>query len=445
MKDSGGKRGKDGDVRPSGKRYMVLFILCLLYLVSYLDRTAISVTAPAMIKEFGWSKMQMGIIFSAFFYPYALLQIAGGMLGDSFGPRRVLSGLMAWWSIFTIVTGTAWNMTSMFFIRLLFGVGEAGGFPVASRAMASWFRPEDRGNLQGITHAASRFGAAVAPPVAVSLMLAYGWRSVFYILGTIGIVWAVSFYYYYKDHPKDHKGVNEAELSLITANREVISAKRSEKKKIPWDSILRSRHVWALTLSDFCYGYTLWVYLTWLPTYLVQSRGFSILKMGIYASFPLLAGMLGDLVGGRLSDYMYKKTGNLKLARCYLVAFSFIGAMSFTLMGVYAGGALSAVYLLSAAMFFLECSNACLWAIAMDLGGDHFVGTVCGCMNTGQGVAGMISPIVFGAIVDATGSWTVPFYFSTAILIIGAILILTINPSEAINPLEAPEILKEAA
>jgi sugar phosphate permease len=422
-------------VRATRKRYVVLTILCFLYLISYLDRTAISVTAPEMIKEFGLTKTQMGLIFAAFFYPYGTLQIVGGLLGDYYGPRRVLTLLMSWWSAFTIITGMAWNLTSMFVVRVLFGLGEAGGFPVATRAMATWFRPEDRGNLQGITHAASRFGAAVAPPVAVFIMLKYGWKSVFYILGVIGLLWAVVFYFYYRDNPKDHQGVNEAELKLITANKEKVATARKDKKKIPWGTILRSRHVWALAFADFCYGYTLWVYLTWLPSYLVQSRGFSLLKMGFYASIPLFAAMLGDIVGGLLSDYLLKKTNNLKLARCYLMFAAFIGAAGFTLLGVYSASAYAAVWLLAAAMFALECSNANLWAVAMDLGGDHFAGTVSGFMNTGQGVAGMISPIAFGMIVDLTGSWTIPFFISTIVLLIGAFAILTINPAKSVDVL----------
>ncbi len=419
--------------RPTRKRHVVLLILCLLYLISYLDRTAISVAAPQIMKEFQFSKTQMGIVFSAFFYTYGLFQIAGGVLGDYYGPRRVLTLLMSWWSAFTVITGMAWNLTSMFVIRFLFGLGEAGGFPVATRALATWFRPEDRGNLQGLTHAASRFGAAVSPPVAVFIMLKYGWRVVFYVLGALGIAWAIIFFMYYRDNPKDHKGVNSTELGLITGARSSTSTAKKAKTKIPWGTIFRSRHVMALVLADFCYGYALWVYLSWLPSYLVQSRHFSVLKMGIYAAFPLLAGMAGDLMGGWLSDHLFKSTGNLKLARCYLNCFAFVAAVVFTVLGLYSSSAYAAVYLLSGAMFFLECANANLWAVAMDLGGYNFAGTVSGFMNTGQGVAGMISPIVFGIVVDATGSWSIPFFLSTAILALGAVAMATINPLKSID------------
>ena len=373
----------------------------------------------------------MGLIFAAFSYPYGLLQIVGGSFGDYFGPRKVLTVLMTWWSTFTAVTAMGWNLSSLLVIRVLFGIGEAGGFPVATRAMATWFPPSARGYLQGITHAASRFGAAVAPPVAVGIMVHYGWRAVFYILGSIGILWAIGFFAYYRDNPQSHKSVNEAEMEIINTGRDV-SAAANKKRKIPWRAVLKNRNIWSLVFADFCYGYTLWVYLTWLPTYLVQSRGFTLLKMGLYASLPLLGGMIGDMVGGLISDHLFKKTGNLKLARCSITFTAYVGAIVFTLLGAFAKNPYTAVYCLTGAFFFLECANANLWAIAMDLGGDQYAGTVSGIMNTGFGVAGMISPVIFGAIVDATGSWVVPFIVSTTLLGAGAIAILTVNPADSV-------------
>lgn len=419
-------------------RHIILFWLCLLYLISYLDRVAISVTAPEMMKEFSFSKTQLGLIFAAFSYPYALFQIVGGMFGDAFGPRRVLTVMMSWWSAFTAITALGWNLASLIVIRVLFGFGEAGGFPVATRAMATWFPPEARGYLQGITHAASRFGAAIAPPVVVAIMLSMGWRSVFYILGVIGFLWAIGFYYYYRDNPREHSGVNEQELNIIAGTKEGAADTAPKKRAIPWRQIVNNKNIWRLVLADFCYGYTLWVYLTWLPTYLVTSRGFSLLKMGMYAALPLLGGMVGDMVGGLLSDYVYVKTGNLRLARCSITFSAFVGAIIFTMAGAYAADPYTAVYALTAAFFFLECANANLWSIAMDLGGNYYSGTVSGIMNTGFGVAGMISPVVFGMIVDWSGSWVVPFIVSTSLLAAGSIAIATVNPAQSIIPPDSP-------
>jgi ACS family D-galactonate transporter-like MFS transporter len=414
--------------------FIVLFWLCLLYLISYLDRVAISVTAPQMMKEFSFSKTQMGLIFAAFAYPYALLQIVGGTLGDAYGPRRVLAIMMGWWSAFTTLTCMGWNLSSLLVIRALFGLGEAGGFPVATRAMATWFSPEARGNLQGITHAASRFGAAIAPPVAVALMLKFGWRSVFYILGAVGFAWTLGFFYFYRDNPSEHRKVSDAELEIIGGTRETVTKITSKRIPVPWRHIAKNSNLWRLVFADFCYGYSLWVYLTWLPTYLVASRGFSILKMGFFAALPLLGGMFGDLVGGYLSDRLYIKTGNLRLARCSITFIAFVGSIVFTIVGAFTANPYMAVYALTAAFFFLEGANANLWAIAMDLGGNYYSGTVSGMMNTGFGVAGMISPVVFGLIVDLSGSWVVPFVVSTSLLGIGSIVIATVNPAQSIIP-----------
>lgn len=166
-----------------------------------------------------------------------LLQIAGGTLGDAYGPRRVLAIMMGWWSAFTAVTSIGWNLLSLLVIRVLFGLGEAGGFPVATSAMATWFPPEARGNLQGITHAASRFGAAIAPPVAVLLMLRFGWRSVFYILGAIGFAWTLCFFYVYRDNPSEHRKVSNAELEIIGWTGKAVTEAKQKRTPVPWGLI----------------------------------------------------------------------------------------------------------------------------------------------------------------------------------------------------------------
>jgi sugar phosphate permease len=229
--------------------------------------------------------------------------------------------------------------------------------------------------------------------------------------------------------------VNEAELAIINKGR---AAKKKAKRKFPWGGIVRNPNIWMLVFSDFCYGYTLWVYIAWLPTYLVQGRGFTLIKMGIYGSLPLLGGMVGDIVGGLASDYLYKKTDRLKLARCSVTFVAFVGAIVFTLLGAFASDARIAVLGLTAAFFFLETANANLWAIAMDLGGVLYSGTVSGIMNTGFGIAGMVSPIAFGMIVDRTGSWLYPFMVGTALLALGAITILIVNPTKEIKFAEEP-------
>jgi len=345
--------GVAATMRASRKRYVILAVLCLMYFIAYLDRVTISVTAPKIIDEFHFTKTSMGLIFSAFAISYALLQILGGVMGDRYGPRKVLSGLMGWWSVFTILTGFASSLVSFFVVRLLFGVGEAGGFPVATRALATWFPPTMRGFLQGLTHAASRSGAAFAPPIVVALVvLTGGWRPPFIILGTLGVLWSVIFFFIYRDNPSDDRSVNTLELDKIGTRTAVRTV--GGKSAVPWRSILANRDVWTLTATYFAYGYTLWIYLTWLPTYLQDARHFTFAQLGIAASLPLIGGVLGDLVGGTVSDKIFERTGNLNLARRSVIMVSFVGSAAFTVPSVFVASAYASVLLSAGALFMLE-------------------------------------------------------------------------------------------
>ncbi|HTK05785.1 MAG TPA: MFS transporter [Ktedonobacteraceae bacterium] len=419
--------------KPGKVRYVVLAGICLLYFISYLDRVTISVTAPKMIQEFHFDKVTMGLIFSAFAYTYALFQIIGGSLGDRFGPRRVLAILMGWWSAFTILTGIVSTFASLFIVRLLFGLGEAGGFPVATRALASWFPPTNRGILQGTTHAASRLGAAFAAPVIVAIVIFFGgWRWAFYLLGILGFVWAICFFLFFRDKPAEIAAVNESEMAIIRSGREL----RETKPVIPWRRILRSKDVWALTFTYFTYGYTLWIYLTWLPTYLTEGRHFSFAQLGIVASLPLVGGILGDFAGGWACDALYRKTGNLNFARRSLIVISFVGTVAFVVPSALVASALLSEILTIGALFMLECAVSVCWAISMDLGGEHFSGSVSSVMNTGSGIASIVAPLTFAYLAQSTGSWFPGFAVGSVLLVIGAFTILLVNAKNAIEPLE---------
>ena len=422
-------------VRPSKTRHVVLFLLCLLYLISYLDRTTISVAAPQIIKEFHFSKSQMGLIFSAFATTYALLQIVGGTLGDRFGPRKVLALLMTWWSAFTMGTALATSFVSLFVVRMLFGLGEAGGFPVATRALSTWYPPTSRGWLQGVTHAAARLGAAMAPPVIVWLSLTLGgWRPSFLILGGLGFVWSLIFFLFYRDSPKEKKSVNALELQEIYGAAGPPAA-IVKKHAVPWSRILSSRDVWGLVFADFCYGFNLWIYLTWLPTYLTQARHFTFAQLGFFGALPLLGGVAGDLVGGKVTDEIWKRTGNINLSRRTTIATAFIGSLLFTVPSIFAADRIVAIVLQTGAFFFLEVAVSGLWAVSMDLGGRRYSGTVSGLMNTGFGIAGVVSPIVFGVLVDRTGSWIPAFLVGVALLALGVIAIFTVDARRCVDDL----------
>src|SRR5262249_12597994 len=205
-----------------------------------------------------------------------VLESAGGWRGDRTGPRRALTMVVTWWSLFTSATAVAWNATSMLAIRFLFGVGEAGAFPIATRSLSRWILPSERGFAQGVTHAGSRLGAALTPVLVVWLIAANGWRSVFVVFGAMGLLWAAVWFWYYRDTPAEHRGVNDAERKRIA--EAIGRTPPSISRSVPWRAILNNRNVWMLSSMYFLYGYCLSVYLDWFPTYLKDHHGMSLAK-----------------------------------------------------------------------------------------------------------------------------------------------------------------------
>lgn len=409
-------------------RYMILFILCLMYFIAYIDRVNISVAGPILRKEMGLSATELGLIFSAFAYPYAAMQILGGWLADKYGPRLVLGVLSLIWGIATIMTGFAWGVASLVVFRVLLGIGEGGAFPTATRAFTYWMPVTERGFAQGITHSFARLGGAVTPPIVLAIVIAYGWRESFIILGSISLLWTIAWFWYFRNTPIEHKKMTPAEIAEIGVD--ATEMKASAKGKTPWKPMIK--RMWLVTFVDFCYGWSLWVFLTWLPSYLADSRGFELKKMALFTMLPLLAGVVGDTLGGVVSDRIYHRTGNLRLARRALLVVGLTGALIFILPAIYSASPIAAVAYLSASFFFLELTNAVLWSLPIDIAGKY-AGTAGGMMNTGFGIAGMISPAVFGYLIQTTGSYTLPFNLTAGLLLVGAVCSLFIDPTKRVE------------
>jgi D-galactonate transporter len=407
--------------RPSFGRWYILVLISLMYLITYLDRVNISTAAPVISKEFGFDKVTMGVIFSAFAWAYAMFQVPGGWLSDRFGPRRILTIIVAYWSIMTAATAAASSAMSFVIVRFLFGIGEAGAFPGATCAMQTWYPREERGFVQGITHSASRLGAAIAPPLVVLILTTLGWQAVFYICGAVGVVWAVIWYFAYRNLPEQHGWVNRAELGHIRgldAQGNVRPPQTEAKASVPWSTLLRSPNMWAIMAAYFTYVYCLWIFLSWLPSYLVEYREFTLLKVGLLASLPLWAGVVGDTVGGLATDWLLKRTGNTRLARRVVAIVGMLGCVAFIVPAALTEDAYTAVYCLTAAMFFLECTIGPSWSVPMDVGGKHS-GTVSGMMNMAGNIGGALSPLVFGFLAQYS-SWAAPFIVAACLLVIGA-------------------------
>jgi sugar phosphate permease len=420
--------------KSSHVRWVVLLLLCLMYLITYLDRVSLANTAGPIMKEYGFNKVTMGIIFSAFIWAYALFQVPGGWLGDRFGPRKVLSVIMAYRTVIAILTTGAMGFASFWGIRFALGVGEAGAFPTATRAMQMWFPRDERGFVQGVSHAASRLGAAVGPPIAVAIMLHYGWRSVFYVIGALSLLWSILYLVMYRNMPEETSLVSRTELARIRGldeKGEIKKANIQKRPKVPWNILLKHGNMWAVMCAYATYIYSLWFFLSWLPSYLVEYRHFTVIKTGLFASMPLMAGVIGDAFGGWLTDKLLLKTNNLKFARRSVAIVAMLGCGTATLFAAMSASPFTAVYCLTVAMFFLEMTIGPAWAVPMDIGGE-FSGTVSGMMNMGGQFVGALSPTIFGYLVSR-GSWVAPFVVSAGLLFVGAaIWAFWIDPEQSV-------------
>jgi MFS family permease len=397
-------------------------------MITYMDRVVISAAVPVIQKEFAFDMITIGWILSSFRWGYALFQIPSGWLGDRIGPRRALTWIVAWWSVFTSATTFAWNAASMIAVRLLFGIGESGAFPIATRSLSRWMLPSERGFAQGLTHAGSRLGAALTPPLVVFLIVKYGWRTPFWLFGALGLAWAAVWFWYYRNTPSEHRSVNPAELELIHSQ---LGGKRTgTTKSVPWRRILRSETVWNLALMYFCYSYCLAVYLDWFPTYLNNSRHFSLKQMGFYASMPLLAGTAGDLFGGWISDIWARRSGNLKVARRGVAVFGFLMAAGAILPATFTTSPTSSVWYTCLAVFGLELTVGVSWAVTLDIGGD-FAGSVSAVMNSCGNIGGAISPAILAYLVRAYG-WNVPFVVASGFCVVAAALFARVDASRRV-------------
>jgi len=415
-------------------RYLMLGLMCLMYFIAYIDRVNISIVGPMLKEEMALTPMQLGLVFSAFAYPYAAMQIYGGWLADKFGPRLVLGVLSTIWAAATILCGLSWGLTSLILFRVMLGIGEGGAFPAATRAFTYWMPSTERGFAQGITHSFARLGGAVTPPIVLLIVAAYGWRESFMILGAVSLVWTCFFVWMFRDTPLEHKWVKPAELKEIGID--AADMKKAAGGKTPWSQMVK--RMWLVTLVDFCYGWSLWVFLTWLPSYLKDARGFDMKQLALFTALPLMAGVVGDTLGGVVSDFIYKKTGNLKLARRSVLVVGLGGALVFIVPAIYTQTAVTAVILLAASFFFLELTNAVLWSLPLDIAGKY-AGTAGGMMNTGFGLAGMISPLAFGYLIQSTGSYEIPFLISAGLLALAVLCSLWIDPTNKIKDEPADE------
>jgi MFS family permease len=411
---------------------VVLTLLCLMYLLLFVNRVNISTAAPLMKVDLKLSNTQLGLAFSAFAIPYALFQLVGGWIGDKFGPRLTLSACCGMVAISTILTGAAGGFASLFLLRLALGFGEGAAFPTATRAMSSWTPEGSWGFAQGITHSFSRIGNAVTPPMMAGLLTLVTWRGSFVIVGMTSALWLFVWAWYFRNDPKEHPTITPAELATLPAR----SGGGVRKSSIGAKTWLRlARRILPVTIVDFCYGWTLWLFLSWIPAFFFENYHLNLQSTAMFSAGVLFAGVVGDTVGGVVSDRLLRKTSSLVIARRSVIVAGFLGAVVFLIPVVLIHDVKVAAACLSLAFFSAELIVAPIWSVPMDIAPRH-AGSASGMMNFGFGVAGLVSPSSFGYLVDRSGSWVVPFIGSIVLLLLGAILALRLRPDQPFIEIE---------
>ncbi len=416
-------------------RWFILVLIGIMYMITYMDRTGISIAAPYIAREFGFSETAIGVVFSVFLWAYALGQIPAGWFADRFGPRLTLLILVPLWSVMTAMTSIATGIRSLIIVRFIFGLAEAGAFPAATRGMQLWFPASERGIVHGVSHSFSRFAIAIVPFIAVSIIAALGWRWIFYLFAAIGLFWSFAFFWLYRDQPEKHPSVNRLELEYIRGcnveHTAYMSQAEPERPKVPWARIFRSRNMWYIAITYGCFYYGTYFYVTWFPDYLLQYRHLSLKTIGVLAALPLVAGMVGDLLGGSLTDGIYKRTGKLKFARRVVAGPAMLASGVCLIPAALTHHSMTAIFCLTASLFFLELVISPAWAVPMDVGGQ-FSGTVSGLMNMAGALVASVSPIIFGYLVQR-GEWIAPFFISAGVLLMGAVFwTFLVNPERSV-------------
>ena len=406
---------------------MIVFAITLS-VITYIDRVCISQAAPIMRRELGLSAVQMGSIFAAFAWAYALFEIPGGWLGDWLGPRRVLMRIVVWWSFFTAATGWAWNFVSLWVTRFLFGAGEAGCFPNLTKAFTTWLPQHERVRAQGIMWMSARWGGAFTPVLVVWVFHFMSWRRAFELFGGLGVVWAVFFFWWYRDNPRHHKGVNAAELALLKGAEETASGHGD----VPWGKLIGSLTVWMLWAQYFFVSYTWFFFISWLPTYLQEYRGLTSERAAQLAIFPLFFGGTGCMVSGILNPHVARWMGSVAKARRLI---AYVGTAGACLMLVLHAG-IRDPWLAMIAMGLASFGNDILmpgsWGACMDVGGKY-AGTLSGSMNMMGNLGSAVSPLVISYLMQLPGGWQLSVYSMAFAYVLAGLCWLFIDP---VTPLE---------
>ena len=408
-------------MKPSRARYGVVALAIGLAVLSYIQRVAISQAAGPISRDLHLQKAQLGLVFGAFGLSYALFELPAGLLGDRLGVRRVLLRIVLTWSAFTALTGAAWSLSSLCVIRFLFGAGEAGCFPNLTRMLSAWLPKRERATAQSLMWAATRWGGAATPPLALAGIALFGWRWAFVAFAALGVIWCAVFFFWFKDDPARHAGVNAAERELLEASR-VLTSHRGPGRTQGWISLLLTSQVFFLVLQYFCFSFVWYFYVTWLPTYLREARGQTPGQAAALSVLPLLFGGFGSLATG---------LAPVRLPRRAIAFCGFLGTAILLLAFTHVQTVLPAMMCMGVASFCSDLTMPISWNACVEIGGPY-TATVAAAMNMLGNLAGFVAPVVGGLILQRTGGdWNPLIYLMVGAATTSALCWLCLDPENA--------------
>jgi MFS transporter, ACS family, glucarate transporter len=410
-------------------RWFLVFWLFVLSAVSYLDRVNISIAGGAIVDAYHLTDVQLGKVFSSLVLGYALFQTIGGQLADRYGPRRVLTGGVVWWGIFTALTALvpenfAGALLAFVAVRFLLGAGEAVIYPAANQFVSRWIPVRERGIANGWIFAGVGAGAGLSPPLITYLMIHFGWRSSFWVCAVLGFVVGAVWFLTARDAPAEHPKLSPAELAVIESGL-TASPQARALARVPWRCVAKSRDVWALTLSYFCYGYVAWIFFSWFYRYLAKVRGLNLKSSAFYSMLPFLAMLVCCLLGGTINDRLTKSRG-ARVGRCLVAAAAMAIAGIFVALGARAEDVRVASVVLAGGAGALYLSQSSFWSVTADIAGGS-AGSVSGFMNMGGQIGGAVTGLLTPWIAARYG-WTASFLVAAALCLLGAVSWLVVNP-----------------
>jgi len=412
-------------------RYRVAILLFALSVITYLDRVCISVAGPRIQEYLRIGPEEWGWVVGVFAISYGAFEIPGGWMADRFGPRIVLTRIVLWWSAFTALTGAVSTYPALLLTRFSFGAGEAGAFPNATASIASWFPTGERGRAFGVLSVAMQVGGALSPVLVIPIQTRYGWRASFYAFALLGLAWAVVWFLWFRNTPREKRGVSASEL------REIGDPAARQRHGLPWPVALVSANFWAILLMGFCYGYGSYFFFTWLPTYLVRARNFTEKEL-LFTAFLFFFGACANVGSGVISDLLLKRAG-LRAARCRIGMAGFACAAIFVLLAAVTPSRLATLFLLCMSYAGVCFTEPMIFPTCIEVA-RTFPGSMAGAQNTTSQVGSFLSGVLFGYIAKFSGSYDRPLFLLASVLALGALFWLKINPERELVPEGRPEL-----